>query len=230
MAFPQFSPKTPHGYFEAFCHSAAQSGVAVGVSERRELAGGTSLRDKQRSFSMVGTGRIAGTAKRQREAQRKSDSRYIRKGAGIFNAGAARLAPQGRGVTRKRSSPEVIPGGHPRRSSPEVIPGGHPRGFFPGVFPGGFSRGFFSEVSPEASPEGFPRRPPTYSKAVCRGAARSGIAGGMSGEGWQGERLRGTSKGHSAWWGQGGSPARRSGREKQDAKSAGRYKEGGRHF
>ena len=182
---------------------------------------------------MVGTERIAGMAKRQREAQCKSVGRYIRKGAGIFNAGAARLAPQGRGVTRKRSSPEVIPGGHSRRSFPEVIPGCHsrmsfpdvipgchsrrsfpevipgghsrmsfpevipggfPRRFSPEVFPGGFSRGFFSEVSPEASPEGFPRRPPTYSKAVCHGAARSGIAGGMSGEGWQGNDFAGQAK------------------------------------
>ena len=94
MAFPQFSPKTPHAYFEAFCHGAARLGVAVGVSERRELAGGTSLRDKQRSFSMVGTERIAGMAKRQREAQCKSVGRYK-------EGGPAFLMPERRALPRR---------------------------------------------------------------------------------------------------------------------------------
>ena len=71
-----------------------------------------------------------------------------------------------------------------------------------------------------AFPQFSPKTPHGYFEALCHGAAQSGVVVGVSERRcWQAERLCGTNKDRSAWWGQGGLPARRSGREKHNAKA-----------
>ena len=83
------------------------------------------------------------------------------------------------------------------------------RGYGRGVWPG-FAPGLPTRLSPKTH-----RRIPRRFAVVLLGR----VLGQSERQGLAGERLCGTSKGRSEWRGQGGSPARRSDREKHNAKA-----------
>ena len=103
------------------------------------------------------------------------------------------------GVRGKMEPAFSMPGGAPcpagARRDAKISPGVSP-GVPPGVFPRAFPWNFpwvSSTIFPTVCPHGFlavfPEDSPAHSEAVCRGAARPGIVGGVSGGDWTVERL-----------------------------------------